>query len=221
MDLVRRLWPRALSPGPLQSGSSEMIREIGWQAIAMLKSSWYVWTKRNVTEGFLMLICDGLIADFNHEANNTRKVLEAVPEDRLDWQPHEKSMSLGQLASHIAESPSWVHSMMEPELDFAAAGGDYQPFVASNRAELLDTFDQNVDGFVKTLSGRDDDFLSAKWTMRQGEKVLMSLPRQAAIRSTAVHHIIHHRGQLTVYLRLLGVAVPQTYGPTADDLSFI
>lgn len=164
-----------------------------------------------------MTISEALVVDFKREAPSTRKVLEAVPEDQLEWKPREKSMSLGQLASHIAETPSWVHSMMEPKLDIAATGADYQPFMAASSAELLETFDEKAKGLEETLSGRDDAFLSETWTMCQGEKVLMSMPRHAAVRAIAIHHIIHHRGQLTVYLRLLGVAVPSAYGPTADD----
>lgn len=167
-----------------------------------------------------MTLSQALIADFKHEAANTRKVLEAVPADRFDWKPHDKSMSLGQLAGHVAESPSWVSSMMEPELDFAAIGGDYKPFIPTDKAGLLETFESNSKSFEETLAGKDDAFMESTWTMRAGDKVLMQAPRHAAIRSTAIHHIIHHRGQLTVYLRLLGAAVPGTYGPTADEQSF-
>lgn len=164
-----------------------------------------------------MPIHEALVADFESEATNTRKVLEAVPQDRLDWKPHEKSMSLGQLAGHIAETPSWVHAMLEGDFDISALAGDYVPFVPGSRSELLETFEKNVAGFGDMLSGRDDDFLSVTWTMRNGETVMMSVPRHEAIRTTAIHHSIHHRGQLSVYLRLLGVPLPQTYGPTADS----
>lgn len=165
-----------------------------------------------------MPLSQALVADFKNESSNTRKVLEAVPEDRHDWKPHEKSMSLGRLAGHIAELPSLVPAVMDRELDFAAE--IYKPFIPTNRADLLRVFEQHVNGFEKAVAGRDDDFLSATWTLRYGQKVLMSLPRHAAIRTTAIHHVIHHRGQLTVYLRLLGVPVPPTYGPTADNPGF-
>ena len=167
-----------------------------------------------------MSIGKTLVAEFKHEAANTRKVLEAVPEDRFDWKPHEKSMTLGQLAAHIAETPTWVRSMIEDELDFAVAGGDYKPFAPATKAELLAGFDENVKDFETTVAGRDDEFLGVTWTMRHGDKVLMSVPRHVAMRSTAINHIIHHRGQLTVYLRLLDAPVPPTYGPTADNASF-
>lgn len=164
-----------------------------------------------------MSISEALIAEFQEDAGNTRKLLEAVPDDRFDWKPHEKSMSLGQLASHIAESPAWVKSMMEPVLDFAEIAGDYKPFAAADSAELVSGFEKNAKGFAEVLSGRDDDFMRQNWTMKNGDKVMMSAPRHAAIRSTAIHHVIHHRGQLTVYLRLLDVPVPPTFGPTADS----
>jgi len=164
-----------------------------------------------------MSMAEALVTDFNREAANTRTVLEAVPEDRLGWKPHEKSMSLGQLAGHIAESPSWARGIMEEELDFASAGADYQPFVATSKSALLETFDAKVREFAEVVGGRDDPFLSKTWTMRNGEKILLQLPREAALRGTAIHHAVHHRGQLTVYLRLLEVPVPSTYGPTADN----
>ena len=168
-----------------------------------------------------MLLSQALVADFKNESSNTRKVLEAVAEDRLDWKPHEKSMSLGRLAGHIAELPSLVPTIMEADLDFgSAAGAAYKPFIARNRAELLRVFEQHVDGFEKAVRAREDDFLSVTWTLRYGQKVLVSLPRHTAIRSMAIHHVVHHRGQLTVYLRLLGVPVPPTYGPTADSPRF-
>lgn len=167
-----------------------------------------------------MTLSQALIADFKEEAANTRKVLAAVPDDRFDWKPHAKSMSLGQLAGHLAEMPIWVRSMMEAELDFAAAAGDYKPFLPQDKAALLTAFDKNAKILEKTLDGKDDAFMKATWTMRAGDKVLMQAPRHAAIRSTAIHHAIHHRGQLTVFLRLLDVPVPGTYGPTADEPSF-
>lgn len=167
-----------------------------------------------------MSISEALVAEFKQEADNTRKYLQAVPEDRFGWKPHEKSMSLGRLAGHIAESPSWVRSMMQPELDFAAAGQDYKPFVAESAAELVKHFEEQVKGFEEALTGKDDAFMKETWTMRSGDNVLLSAPRHEAIRSTSINHIVHHRGQLSVYLRLIDVALPPIYGPTADDASF-
>jgi uncharacterized damage-inducible protein DinB len=166
-----------------------------------------------------MSIAEALVADFREEAGNTRKVLSAVPDDRLDWKPHAKSMSLGRLAGHIAETPGWIPSMMADEMDFAKSGGDWKPFLPVSRAELLARFEREIEAFAQLVRDRPDDFLKRTWTMRHGAQVLWQVPRHTAIRSTAIHHIVHHRGQLTVYLRLLEVPVPPTYGPTADTES--
>jgi uncharacterized damage-inducible protein DinB len=164
-----------------------------------------------------MSLASTLIADFNDEASMTRTVLEAVPEDQFDFKPHEKSMSLGQLAGHLAENPAWLHSMMEEEMDFETDMGDYQPFVPSTKAELMEVFDKNTSGFPGMLAERNDEFLKGTFTMKNGESIFMQRPRHLALRSTGIHHMIHHRGQLGVYLRLLNVASPSIYGPTADD----
>ena len=162
-----------------------------------------------------MRIRDSLLSDFNREAGQTRGVLEAVPEDRLDWKPHDKSMSLGVLAGHVAESPGWTQGMMEADLDFAAAS-DWTPFVPQNRTELLEFFEKTTSGFRSLIADLENEFLLQEWCMRDGDKVHMRMPRHEAMRTIAIHHTLHHRGQLTVYLRLLEVPVPPTYGPTAD-----
>ena len=164
-----------------------------------------------------MSIAEAVVRDFNSESEHSKNLLGAVPEDKFGWKPHESSMSLGQLAGHVAEAPSWVQAMGGESFDMAdAGGGDYEPFVPTSREDLLATLEENQKGFVEFLDGRDDDFMTATWTMTSGGKQMMSMPREAAIRSVLIHHVSHHRGQLTVYLRLLGVAVPPTYGPTAD-----
>ena len=164
-----------------------------------------------------MSIADALLSDFRQEALNTRKILEAVPEDRLEWKPHEKSMTLGQLAGHIAETPGWAFGMMEDELDTASSEQEWKPFVPESAEQCLTKLEECAAGFAQILDGRDDDFMSATWTMRHGDTIHMQAPRHAALRGVALHHWAHHRGQLTVYLRLLDVAIPSTYGPTADD----
>jgi uncharacterized damage-inducible protein DinB len=164
-----------------------------------------------------MSIARTLVNDFAHEAALTRKLLAAVPEDRLGWKPHDKSMTLGALAGHLAETPGWCGAMLEPEFDFAASGADWKPFVPASRKELLDKHDHSAQGFAPLFADRDDAFMRQTWTMRNGATVMLSEPRDAAARMFAIHHSIHHRGQLTVYLRLLGVPVPSTYGPSADD----
>lgn len=164
-----------------------------------------------------MSLANALIADFEAEAAKTRAVLEVVPEDRFDYQPHQKSMTLGVLAGHLAENPAWLHAMMEDVMDFQTDMADYQPFVPGSQAELLEAFEKNVAGLPPMLADRDDEFMLGTFTMKNGDQIFMEQPRHLAVRSTGIHHMIHHRGQLTVYLRLLGVAVPSTFGPTADD----
>ena len=161
-------------------------------------------------------ISQSLIADMKHEGALSRAVLAAVPADRFDWQPHEKSMTLGTLASHIAETPSWLGSMMEDVFDFGAMMAEYQPFAAADQAELLSALDENLAGALAMLEGKDDEFMTGIWKGVKGDKELMAGPRGAMARGILVHHAAHHRGQLTVYLRLLDVPVPPTYGPTAD-----
>jgi len=161
-------------------------------------------------------IAQSLIADMKQEGALTRAVLEAVPADKYDWKPHEKSMSLGTLASHIAETPSWLGSMMDDVFDFGALMADYKPFAAADQAELLAALDENLAGALALLEDKDDDFMSGIWRGVHGDKEVMAGPRGAMSRSILVHHAAHHRGQLTVYLRLLDVPVPPTYGPTAD-----
>ena len=167
-----------------------------------------------------MSISEALLAEFEEEAKTTRRVLSAVDGGRLDWKPHEKSMAVGALAGHIAEAPSWTKSMLEREFDFATVVRDYRPFVPESVDDLLGKFDENVAVFKEAFAGRDDAFMCETWEMKSDGAVLLSSPRHAAVRSTVVHHIIHHRGQLTVYLRLLDIAVPMTYGPTADENPF-
>jgi len=160
-------------------------------------------------------ISEAIIADFTAEAKYTQDVLKAVPSDRLTWQPHEKSMSLARLAGHVAETPGWAGAMMESELDFTAMS-DYVPFLPESTEALTDHLEKQVEVFVTALKDRSDDFMNEIWTMRMGDTILGSMPRHVALRSFCIHHWIHHRGQLTVYLRLLDVPVPPTYGPTAD-----
>lgn len=161
-------------------------------------------------------LAQSLIADMKQEGAYSRAVLEAVPEDKYDWKPHEKSMSLGALASHIAETPTWLDSMMEDVFDFATGMEGYQPFAAGDQAELLQALDENLANATVLLADKDDEFMTRIWKGVKGDQELMAGPRGAVARSILVHHVAHHRGQLTVYLRLLDVPVPPTYGPTAD-----
>jgi hypothetical protein len=122
-----------------------------------------------------MLISDAISADFQKELETTVKVLEALPADKLGWQPHVKSMTLGQLACHIAESPKWCQSMLEDEFDFASAG-DWKPFESNDPGEIVAALRQNGKGLTEAIAGRDDAFMQATWRMKSGDKVLMEAP---------------------------------------------
>jgi uncharacterized damage-inducible protein DinB len=164
-----------------------------------------------------MGLSEPIAAELQREAATTRRMLERVPEEKLEWRPHEKSMTLGRLAGHIAELPSLVAATLtQDEVDFAA--GNYQPFVASNVAGLLEKFDQNVAQAAELLKSKaDDEHLLKSWRLKRNGQVLFEMPRAAVLRTMGLNHIIHHRGQLSVYLRLLDVPLPSVYGPTADE----
>ncbi len=159
-----------------------------------------------------------LAAEFEHEAAVTRRLLERVPGDRLDWQPHERSMTLGRLVGHIGELPGWGRTTVEqPEVDLAAVPPEQRGATAGSVDGLLADFDRGVEGFAAALATTDDERMLESWTLRRGDQVIFELPRIAALRGFIMSHMIHHRGQLTVYLRLLEVPLPQVYGPTADE----
>ncbi len=166
-----------------------------------------------------MSISEALLAELNQEAANTRRMLEVVPGDKLDWQPHEKSMTLGRLAGHIAEIPGWAALMAgQDELDFAES--DFTPVMAETTEALLEAHDQSVAAFNDSVQGCDDATMMNPWTMKNGDHVFFSMPCAVAMRGFVLNHIVHHRGQLSVYLRQLEVALPQVYGPTADNPNF-
>ncbi len=157
-----------------------------------------------------------LLPEYDHEFAETRKALERVPEDKFDWQPHDKSFTLGRLASHIAEIPDW----MGPTLNMDLLDLDerpYEPFVASSRDELLEAFDKSVADARAILADASSETMMENWSMKWGGEIAMSMPKAAVVRSFIFSHNIHHRAQLGVYLRLLGVPVPGHYGPSADE----
>jgi uncharacterized damage-inducible protein DinB len=163
-----------------------------------------------------MSLCESLAAELQQEAKTTRRILERVPEGSLGWKPHDRSMSLGRLAGHVAELPSLiVPALTQDELNFAA--GSFQPFVPTSTAELLEKFDRNIAVAVEHLGGQEDEKLNEAWRLGSGEQTFFKGPRAAAVRLLALNHVVHHRGQLSVYLRLLDVAVPSIYGPSADE----
>ncbi|RYY96471.1 MAG: damage-inducible protein DinB [Chitinophagaceae bacterium] len=162
------------------------------------------------------MLNQSLLPELKHEAASTRKMLERVPYDKWDWKPHEKSMSLGALATHVADLVNWTAFTLGTE-EINWAEFKYNPPVASSTAELLSILDKNTQASVEALSAATDEQLMANWTMRAGDQVYFTLPRIAVLRTYAFNHLVHHRGQLSVYLRLLGVPVPGMYGPTADE----
>lgn len=156
-----------------------------------------------------------LIAEIKMEAANTRKILERVPLDKADWKPHAKSMAMGRLASHVAEITGWVTYTLEAdELDFSKM--DYKPVVPSTNAELVAILDKNVDGAIASLEKSTDADFEKMWSLRNGETIHFTLPKKVVVRTFAMNHLYHHRAQLGVYLRLLDIPVPGSYGPTAD-----
>ncbi len=165
-----------------------------------------------------MSINQGLIAELKMEAASTRKILERVPVEKNDWKPHDKSMKLGNLANHIAELPGWITMTMgTEELDLAAM--NYKPTIPTSTAELLAKLDENVNKAVAALESASDEDFGKMWTLRRGDHVIFSMPKIAVLRSMALSHHYHHRGQLSVYLRLLDVHVPGMYGPSYDEMN--
>lgn len=164
-----------------------------------------------------MTLSQRLAPEFDREIKTTRKLLERVPMDKFTWAPHEKSMQLGRLASHIAEMPSWVTGTVQ--LEFMDIDANYKPWIAASRDELLSKFDSYAAEAGKALSGVSDEDLGKGWALRMGGQELFAAPREEVIRTLVLNHIIHHRGQLSVYLRLLDVPVPSIYGPSADEAS--
>ena len=169
-----------------------------------------------------MKLSEMIMPEFEQEILNTRKTLERVPEDKLAWKPHEKSSSLGGLATHLANLPSWTtHTFGKSELDIAPPGEP--PFrleEAKSRSELLEAFDKNVADARATLAAASDEAWMGSWSLLKGGNKIMTLPRAAVMRGFVMSHMIHHRAQLGVYLRLLDVPVPSIYGPSADEGEF-
>jgi uncharacterized damage-inducible protein DinB len=163
-----------------------------------------------------MSINAALLGELKHEAASTRKMLERVPTDKLDWVPHEKSTKLGKLAKHIADLPSWFERIINAdEFDFATAKFNLEP-PASTEA-ILQIFDEKLAMAINALESASDENLNKSWTFRRGEHVIFAMPKKVALRTMAYNHIYHHRGQLSVYLRLLDIPVPGMYGPSADE----
>lgn len=166
-----------------------------------------------------MSIAASLLPEFDHEMAGTRRALGRVPAEHASWQPHEKSMALGRLATHITDLPHMVPSVVQcDELDLFPPGGE--PFERQTPLppeQMLAVFDDYAAEARAMLAAATDEQLMQPWTLKSGGHVIFTLPRIAAYRTAVMNHLLHHRGQLTVYLRLTGVPVPGLYGPSADE----
>ena len=164
-----------------------------------------------------MGMCDAFIAEMTQEAETTRKVLSRVPADKLAWKPHDKSMSLGQLSLHVAQVPGNVAKMIAQDVTEPPSFGCPQP---DTQDEIMAAHDESIAAAKTQLASWDDSAMAAEWTFSIEGKTMMAMPRAAMVRAIMLNHWYHHRGQLTVYLRLLGESVPSVYGPSADENPF-
>lgn len=166
-----------------------------------------------------MSIAQSMLPEYDHEMATTRKVLECVPEGKNHWKPHERSMTLGRLAGHVAELPTWgVMTLDRTELDIMPVGGPpFQPGSFTTREDTLKRFDENVAAFRAALAQTTDADLMVMWTLKAAGNTVLTMPRVAVLRSMVMNHLIHHRAQLGVFLRLNDVAIPGCYGPSADE----
>jgi uncharacterized damage-inducible protein DinB len=160
-------------------------------------------------------IKDGLLAEYDHEIATTRKLLERLPDDKLAWKPHEKSMSLAGLATHLGNLPSWGAAILnQPYFDLAESPPHLE--ARESRAAILTWFDEKTKQTRAAMDRSDAEYL-AMWALKRGGQEMFSMPRVAAFRTFVLYHLVHHRGQLSVYLRLNDVPVPAIYGPSADE----
>lgn len=165
-----------------------------------------------------MAMADALLPEFDREMTIVRKALERAPDGRFDWKPHAKSFTLGQLVSHIAHLPAWgAETLSKAEFDIGASP---PPVALASTNAALAAFDANVAATRTALVDKTDGELMAIWTLKRNGKVLFSMPKAVVLRSFVLSHLIHHRGQLSVYLRLLDVPVPSIYGPSSDEPAF-
>jgi len=164
-----------------------------------------------------MSIGQSLLPEFDHEMANTRTMLERVPEDQLAFKPDAKSMTLARLAGHIAEMPGWGSATMQGDsLDLASFRGQ-KPLEMTSRSQVLAAFDKNVADARRAIAAGSDESMMGMWVLKMGDTEILKMPRVAVLRSMVLNHVIHHRGQLSVYLRMTGAQVPGMYGPSADD----
>jgi uncharacterized damage-inducible protein DinB len=192
-----------------------------WNAYAVyhdLARDWIDTAKREQGE-WTMGLSQALLPELDHEMANTRKVIERIPNEKLDWKPHDKSMAFVGLATHLSNIPSWtVMTIQQDSFDMAPEGGEpHHVKPVTSVDEALETFDRNVADARAAIEGASDEHLLGEWTFLSGGEVIFSMPRVAVVRSMVLNHVIHHRAQLGLYLRLNDIAVPAVYGPTADE----
>jgi len=169
-----------------------------------------------------MTISEAFLPEFDHEIENTRRVLERVPDDKLGWRPHPKSGTFAWLGGHVANLPIWAKMTMESEsFDYAPPGGSQTPPPAEpkTRKELLESLEKNAQAARTEITKADDDAMLKPWTLLKGGQTLFTMPRIGVLRGMILNHLIHHRGELCVYLRLNDIPVPGLYGPSADELN--
>jgi uncharacterized damage-inducible protein DinB len=164
-------------------------------------------------------IVDSMLKEFNAEVIVTKKILDRVPEDKLAWRPHQRSMSLGQLAIHIATVPGGV-AIITRQNSFDVAQGSFTPPQPNSLQEISAALQQTIQDVRQTLEGATEQTAELPWCLKYGERELMTRPRIEVWRSVMLNHWYHHRGQLAIYLRLLDIPVPSIYGPTADESPF-
>jgi len=169
-----------------------------------------------------MSLSAAILPELEHEMANTRKTLERVPEGKNDFRPHPKSMPMGRLAGHLAELPQWAgRTLLQDSIDLNPPGVDRTPgYVMSSRQALLDTFDGHLKAAKAAIAATSDSDFMKPWTLLNGGKTVLTMPKIAILRTFVLSHTIHHRAQLGVYLRLNDVPVPSIYGPSADEGTF-
>ena len=166
-----------------------------------------------------MTIAESMLPEFDREMGVTRQLLERVPEGKASWKPHQKSFSLGDLSLHVATLPTWaISTLKQTEFDISPPGGSgFTPPTYQSPAATLKTFDENVKSVRAAIASTSDGEMMVSWTFKNAGQTVFSMPRVAVLRSFVMNHLIHHRGQLSVYLRLQDVPLPPIYGPTADS----
>jgi uncharacterized damage-inducible protein DinB len=160
-----------------------------------------------------------ILPEFDEEMANTRKILERIPEDKLDWKAHPKLNTIGWNANHLAEIPGWVEgTLQQNEWDIAPVGGEpYRSPQLTSKQEILDLFDSNVATARRALASVRDDAIGQSWSLLQAGQPILTMPRSAVIRSFVLNHLVHHRAHLCVYLRMNGIPLPGMYGPSGDE----